>query len=138
VGATAGEPKGSKMEKKLRGKQKVWADAYLSNGNNKTEASRKAKYKGDDNTLCQVGRENLRKPHIKAYVDARQLKDAKNLGITRETLLQDIRDIMSDSKTDGQHSVRMKGIELMTKMLGLNEPEKIEVSGVMQETEPTF
>ena len=127
------------MDKILKGKQKAWADSYLSNGNNGTEASRQAGYKGNDNTLCSVGKENLRKPHIKAYIDARQLKDAKNLGITRDTLLQDIKDIMSNAQTDGQHSVCMKGVELMTKMLGLNEPEKIEVSGgIVVESEPAF
>ncbi len=126
------------MEKVLRGKQKAWADFYLSNGNNGTEASRQAKYKGNDNTLCSVGKENLRKPHIKAYIDARQLKDAKNLGITRDTLLQDIKNIMTNAQADAQHSVCMKGVELMAKMLGLNEPEKLEISGTMQETEALF
>lgn len=55
----------------LTGKQKVFIDAYLSNGFNATEAARTAGYKGDSNTLSSVGYENLRKPEILVVVNGR-------------------------------------------------------------------
>jgi phage terminase small subunit len=125
------------MEKKLTPRQKRFCECYLSNGFNATQACLDAGYK-EKNARSQ-GAENLTKPNIASYIDARKLKDAKNLGITRDTLLKDIKDIMSNAQTDGQHSVCMKGVELMTKMLGLNEPEKVEVSGgIVVESEPAF
>ncbi len=121
----------------LTPKQKRYCDHYLSNGFNGTQACIDAGYsKGNARTQSA---QNLAKRNIASYIDARKLKDAKNLGITRDTLLQDIKDIMSNAQTDGQHSVCMKGVELMTKMLGLNEPEKVEVSGgIVVESEPAF
>lgn len=58
-------------EKKLTGKQRVFCDAYLSNGFNATQAARTAGYKGDDQTLSSVGYNNLRKPVIAAEINER-------------------------------------------------------------------
>lgn len=58
-------------------KQKAFADYYIETGN-KTEAARKAKYKGDDATLATVGWENLRKPEISAYIAERMGKQEKS------------------------------------------------------------
>lgn len=56
--------------KKLTPKQRVWAEAYITTLN-KTEASRRAGYKGNDSTMAHVGWENLTKPYIKEYVESR-------------------------------------------------------------------
>lgn len=53
----------------LKGKQKAFVLAYLSNGFNGTRAAKTAKYKGTDATLAVVASENLRKPKIKAAID---------------------------------------------------------------------
>lgn len=53
----------------LKGKQKAFVLAYLSNGFNGTRAAKTAKYKGADVTLAVVASENLRKPKIKAAID---------------------------------------------------------------------
>lgn len=58
-------------------KQKAFADYYIETGN-KTEAARKAKYKGDDATLATVGWENLRKPEISAYIAERMGQQEKS------------------------------------------------------------
>ena len=58
-------------------KQKAFADYYIATGN-KTEAARKAKYKGDDATLATVGWENLRKPEISAYIAERMGQQEKS------------------------------------------------------------
>lgn len=58
-------------EPKFTGKQWAFVNAYLSNNFNGTEAARTAGYKGNDVTLAAVAYENLRKPHIAAYIKAR-------------------------------------------------------------------
>lgn len=58
------------METKLTLKEQAWAEAYLETYN-KTEAARRAKYKGNDATLSIVGYENYRKPKIQAYLKTR-------------------------------------------------------------------
>lgn len=59
-------------ETKLVGKQKLFADYYLSEARfNGTKAAELAEYKGNKATLAAVAYENLRKPQIKAYIDER-------------------------------------------------------------------
>ena len=54
----------------LTTKQKAFVEAYLETFNG-TQAARRAKYKGDDNTLAVVAYENLRKPKIREAIDDR-------------------------------------------------------------------
>jgi len=54
---------------KLTIKQQSFINHYLANGGNGTQAARSAKYKGSDNTLAAVAKENIRKPHIKEFLD---------------------------------------------------------------------
>jgi len=58
------------MANELTGKQRLFVEAYLQCFN-KTEAARRAGYKGDNVTLGAVGYENLKKPHIVELVEAR-------------------------------------------------------------------
>ena len=53
---------------KLTLKQKAFADYYIQTGN-ATEAAIKAGY--SKKTAAEAGSENLRKPHIKSYIDER-------------------------------------------------------------------
>ena len=54
-------------------KQKAFIDHYLICLNG-TEAARRAKYKGDDNTLAVIASQNIRKLHIKEEIE-RRLKE---------------------------------------------------------------
>lgn len=56
-------------------KQKAFIDHYIITLNG-TEAARRAKYKGDDNTLGVVAYDNLRKPKIRAEIDRRLRESA--------------------------------------------------------------
>lgn len=58
------------MSQKLTTKQRLFVEAYLADPN-ATAAARKAGYKGNQNTLKQVGAENLAKPYIAALVEKR-------------------------------------------------------------------
>jgi len=60
-----------KKPRKLTPKREAFAENYLSNGFNGTEAARAAGYKGNDQTLAQVAHENLRNPEIASRVRAR-------------------------------------------------------------------
>lgn len=53
---------------KLTGKQRKFADIYLQLWN-ATEAAKQAGY--SENSAAEIGYENLRKPHIAAYIRAR-------------------------------------------------------------------
>lgn len=60
---------------KLTPKQKAFADNYIANGGNATDAARKAGYKKPE----VQGYENLRKPHILAYIAEKQAElDRRN------------------------------------------------------------
>lgn len=56
------------MERKLTTKQKVFCDEYIKSGNAK-EAAIKARY--SPKTAKSIGQENLTKPDLKAYIDAK-------------------------------------------------------------------
>jgi len=51
-------------------KQKLFAEAYVTNGGNGVRAAQAAGYNSTSyNVLAQIAHENLRKPEIRAYVD---------------------------------------------------------------------
>lgn len=56
------------MERKLTTKQKIFCDEYIKSGNAK-EAAIKAGY--SPKTAKSIGQENLTKPDLKAYIDAK-------------------------------------------------------------------
>lgn len=68
----------------LRGKQKKFADEYLLSWN-AADAARKAGYSED--SAASIGSENLRKPHIAAYIRARaQARDAVTVAAEEELM----------------------------------------------------
>lgn len=69
--------------KKLTAKEQAWADAYLETFN-KTEASRRAGYKGNDATLASIGYQNFRKLHIISYI---RLRQAETVGMSKDEVL---------------------------------------------------
>lgn len=88
-------------EEKLKGKQKLFADYYLSEAHfNGTKAAELAEYKGNKATLAQMAYENLRKPDIRAYIDARlsAMTMPANVVLTRLTEIaeSDIADVCDE------------------------------------------
>lgn len=124
----------------LTPKQKLFVEAYLSNGMNATEACRQAGYKGNTKTLTVVGCDNLAKPSIKEYIDKEKAKTSKKLNITREDLLKRhlkvlnyVDDIIARNEADAPFlNAYNKTMDSVSKMLGLNEPDKLELSGQIQ------
>ena len=68
-GRRAVEP--AQPKKPLTPKQEAFTENYLANGFNGTQAAKAAGYQGDDHTLSEVARENLRKPVIASRVRER-------------------------------------------------------------------
>jgi phage terminase small subunit len=98
-------------ERPLTTKQRLFVEAYLANPN-ATEAARKAGYKGNDDTLKQVGSENLAKPYIRALVEKR----VQEAIITADEVLTGIKTIAINGERDAD---RLKGYELLGKHLKL-------------------
>lgn len=81
--------------KKLTGKMKKWADAYLLTLN-KTEAARQAGYQGDDVSLAHIGWENYRKVQIQAYMKER----LDQMAMSAEEALARLGDMAAASHAD--------------------------------------
>lgn len=67
--------------RELSQKQQAFVDCYCGNG---IEAAREAGYAGDDKTLSQASRYNLRVPRILQAIRARQLERIKGPIMSRE------------------------------------------------------
>ena len=113
-------------------KKALFVECYLANGFNGTQACIDAGY--SKKTARSMANRLLTNVDIQEAIQEAQSKDSEKLNITRESLLKDIQGIMEDATKDSQHSVSMKGIELMAKMLGLNEPDKIDIQGQLRVT----
>jgi PBSX family phage terminase large subunit len=79
----------------LTPKQKAFADEYIKNGGNATDAARSAGYK----KAPEQGYENLRKPHISAYIAEKQSLIEKQKGT----------DIMSLAEIQQRRSMIARG-----------------------------
>lgn len=84
---------------------------------NGTEAARRAGYKGSDNTLAQVARENLSKPHIKAEVEKRLEKALSGADVTVEAVLRRLSVIGDKALEAEQYASAARCAELHGKYL---------------------
>ena len=120
--------------KKLTGRQELFVKNYISNGLNATQAMIDAGY--SEKTARAQGSQNLTKLNIQEAIQKAQFKDSKKLEITRESQLADL-DLVKKKALERldddipQFKAFMKAIELQNKMLGLNEPDKIDLQGAL-------
>ncbi len=126
---------------KLTGQQKAWCDVFLEDGTNATISAleaykvtnkhlckirwglltekEKRKRVVAENTAAQIGRDNLRIPKIKRYIN-KVLSDA---GYTDEVVrLEHFKNI----KQDENLSAKNQAIDMYYKTVGKYAPEKIE------------
>ncbi len=115
-------------EPKLTPKQSAFVDAYCSNGGNATQACITAGY--SVKTAQEMGAQNLSKLIIKNAIQLRQKPISEKFKVTREYLVEKLNNVIMDDVKD---SVYIKAIEVLAKMTGLNEPEKIELSGGIEQ-----
>ena len=77
---------------KMTPKQQIFVSEYLKTGN-ATEAARRAGYKGNDNTLGQVGNENLRKPKVVELIKSKEAERSKRLELEEDFELKAAKEI---------------------------------------------
>lgn len=140
---------------KLTLKQKAFADYYIQTGN-ATEAAIKAGY--SKKTAAEAGSENLRKPHIKSYIDERleqisseRIADAKEVMeyLTKIMRGQDVEEvIVVEGEGEGCSSARrmdkalnqkdrIKAAELIGKRYSM-WTERVEAKVSVEPTEDWF
>ena len=86
----------TKKGEKLTIKQQTFVAEYLKTGNT-TEAARRAGYKGNDNTLAQVGNENLRKPKVVELIKSKETERSKRLELEEDFELKAAKEIYDKS-----------------------------------------
>jgi hypothetical protein len=110
---------------KLTDRQEKFIQEYLVD-RNATQACIRAGY--SKKTATVMGSENLLKPHMRSRIDELISKDAEALTITRQEILQDLKNIKDSHKGKGDYPPHaLKAIEILNKMLGYNEAEKTEI-----------
>lgn len=116
----------------LTTKQRLFVEAYLSNGYNATEAARSAGYKGkDDHSLATIGYENLRKLEIAAVVSERVNEAAMgaNEVLARLSAIAraDVADLLDeDGRFDFQRARRAEKTGLLRKLKRKTTAKKVD------------
>ena len=97
------------MPRKLTTKQKAFAEEYIRNGGNGTQAALKTYETEDYKTAQNISSENLSKPIIIEEL----VKTARRLGVTEEKIVSPVIDALDSQDLD----MRLKGHDRMIKML---------------------
>ena len=115
---------------KLSIKHKAFCDEYLSNGLNQLQAY-KSVYKCSDKTAQSNATRVMENEGVKKYIQQQQEKTAKKLEITREFIIKEYLEIIESAKNDEylvDRSNWNKSLAQLTKLVGLDAPEKTEVT----------
>jgi hypothetical protein len=115
----------------LTGKQRLFTEAYLSNGFNATEAARSAGYKGNDNVLGVTGFDNLRNPKIAVIVQHRMNEAAMSANEVMARLSTiargDVNDCLDeDGKFDLQKARRLQKTRLLKKLKSKRTSKRVD------------
>ena len=115
--------------KDLTDKQKQFCKEYVLDWN----ATRAAKAAGYSEKTAQViGSENLSKPIIKAYIEHIQ-EDL--LKLCSESVLKNIKRLQEIlDNQEAKDNDKIRSIEVISKLLGLNSPDKSEVTSKVEMT----
>ena len=109
----------------LSAKHKAFCDEYLANGMNATQAY-KSVYKVTDKVAGTSGPRLMENVGIKQYLQEQRQMIAKQLNITKEELLLDLKEIV-DSNKGIRDGIAMKAIEIINKMSGFDAPIKQDI-----------
>ncbi|HFU6610044.1 TPA: terminase small subunit [Bacillus paranthracis] len=82
---------------KLTPKQQAFCDYYIETGN-AAEAARKAGY--SQKTAKEMGNENLSKPHLKAYIEARMSQKEVERVASQDEILEFLTQVMRGEMTE--------------------------------------
>jgi len=108
------------MSDDLTTKQRLFVDAYLETYN-ATESARRASYKGNDNTLAAVGKQNLSKPQIAKLIQQRMTESAMSADEALKRLAEQARVSIADAvQEDKIVLTTKKGEHIEIPSFGLN------------------
>ena len=105
------------MADKLTPKQALFVSEYLKTGNG-TEAARRAGYKGNDVTLCQVGKENLRKPLVAAAIKEKADKRSKRLELEEDFEMKTALELLKEAREQGEVKSANAVLQTLCKIRG--------------------
>lgn len=109
----------------LSAKHKAFCDEYLANGMNATQAY-KSVYKVTDKVAGASAPRLLENARVKEYLQEERQKIAKQLNITKEEILLDLKEIVDRNKGI-RDATAMKAIEIINKMSGFDAPIKQDI-----------
>ena len=111
---------------KITEKQKKFCETYVSNNFNGTQAAIAAGY--SKNSSRSMGSQLLTKLNVQKYIEKLKEKTAKQLNITRESQVQELNELKQMAKELAEVNNAIRAIEVQNKMLGLNEPETVNIN----------
>lgn len=114
----------------LSDRHKAFIDEYLTNGMNARQAYLKVypdckTEEGADASASKI----LSNPKVKEYLKENQKKIQEEHGITREWIKDKLVTIIDDSMPMKYKRDALTALQMLAKMYGLNEPDKLEHSG---------
>lgn len=110
---------------KLRDKQEKFVQEYLIDFN-ASQAAIRAGY--SEKTSRAIGSELLTNPNIQERIKELQSQTVQKLNITKDEILINLKTIMDMHLMNDNPNAALKAIEILNKMLGLNEPDKQELT----------
>ena len=115
-------------------KHQLFCDTYLANGRNATKAYMSVYQCKNEDTARKSGARLSSNVDICAFLSEKTQKHSHNLGITLQTQLEGLNKVkelamLADDRGKRDLRAYTQAIEIQNKMLGLNEPSKIELTG---------
>lgn len=109
-------------------KHKEFCDVYLANGKNGTQAYLDVypSVKKEATAAASAAR-LLTNDKVKEYLQIEMAKSSAKLEITRESILEKLLRIQSNTESTNP-SASLKALEMVSKLLGLNEPIKTDIT----------
>jgi len=107
-------------DKKLTEKQRLFIERYNVHGNG-VRAAKEAGYKGTDNTLNQVARDNLQKPTIAAEIRKHQKATSERNAIDADWVNNRLASVAESSSSD---AAVVSALNVLSKNLGIQNHEK--------------
>lgn len=110
-------------------KHQIFVEAYLANGGNAGAAYSVAYPKAALNTCASGGAKLLQNPDVKDEIARQTTRTLRKFQITKEKLIDDLLTIKDLCLTNPRHTQNsIRAIEVIAKMLGLNEPDKLNLN----------
>lgn len=128
------------MAKDTSARDKLFIEAYLSNGLNCSAAYLKCHPNVNIESAYVLGCRLLGKVHIKEAINKAQEKTRGKLQITKEQLILDLQEIKDAHKNGNARdsTTSIKAIELLTKMLGFMAPIETKQDITIKGEQPLF